>query len=291
MRRKKRTFRRSGRFWEVRHEAGTDHSRVARQRGLPPLAVNGGGLDEFTIPYYLFRKAGYAVFVAAPHCAGRTLDLELLRGNAPEYLQECWKDGFDPALARLFPLESVADWQFDAVFYPGGRCCPGSGSRPTPATRGCSAACSTPGRWSGAVSYGPAALLGGTRCDGHPLVFRRGVTGLSNAEEDANPEDSSSVRFRLEDRLKSAGAHYLNREPWLSHVVVDGNLVSRAESGFRRSRGRGDDSPAGARLKVHSPVCRIDPTPLPGAGFLFFGREWSRKKLSATGIIRCAVIK
>ena len=87
--------------------------------------VNGGGLDEFTIPYYLFRKAGYAVFVAAPHCAGRTLDLELLRGNAPEYLQECWKDGFDPALARLFPLEWVRDWQFDAVFYPGGRCCPG----------------------------------------------------------------------------------------------------------------------------------------------------------------------
>ena len=188
--------------------------------------VNGGGLDEFTIPYYLFRKAGYAVFVAAPHCAGRTLDLELLRGNAPEYLQECWKDGFDPALARLFPLESVADWQFDAVFYPGGRCCPGERLAADPGNTRLLGRMLDSGKVVGAVSYGPAALLGGTRCDGHPLVFRRGVTGLSNAEEDANPEDSSSVRFRLEDRLKSAGAHYLSREPWFSHVVVDGNLVT-----------------------------------------------------------------
>ena len=133
--------------------------------------VNGGGLDEFTIPYYLFRKAGYAVFVAAPHCAGRTLDLELLRGNAPEYLQECWKDGFDPALARLFPLESVADWQFDAVFYPGGRCCPGE--RPTPATRGCSAACSTPGRWS---APSPTALR---RCSEEPAAT--GIRSCSGA--------------------------------------------------------------------------------------------------------------
>ena len=129
--------------------------------------VNGGGLDEFTIPYYLFRKAGYAVFVAAPHCAGRTLDLELLRGNAPEYLQECWKDGFDPALARLFPLESVADWQFDAVFYPGGRCCPGERLAADPGNTRLLGRMLDSGKVVGAVSYGPAALLGGTRCDGH----------------------------------------------------------------------------------------------------------------------------
>ena len=135
--------------------------------------VNGGGLDEFTIPYYLFRKAGYAVFVAAPHCAGRTLDLELLRGNAPEYLQECWKDGFDPALARLSRSNRLRTGSSTRCSTRAAAAVPGNGSRPTPATRGCSAACSTPGRWS---APSPTALL---RCSGEPAAT--GIRSCSGA--------------------------------------------------------------------------------------------------------------
>lgn len=204
MRRKKRTFRRSGRFWEVRHEAGTDHSRVARQRDLPPLRERrrAGRIHDSVLPVPQGRLCG---FRGSPALRRQDVGSRTSARKRAGVSAGVLEGRFRPALARLFPLESVADWQST-------RCSTGrpllSGERlaADPGNTRLLGRMLDSGKVVGAVSYGPAALLGGTRCDGHPLVFRRGVTGLSNAEEDANPEDSSSVRFRLEDRLKSAGA-------------------------------------------------------------------------------------
>ncbi|MBS1368489.1 MAG: type 1 glutamine amidotransferase domain-containing protein [Lentisphaeria bacterium] len=176
-------------------------------------APDGEWQEEFTVPYSMFCQAGYSVFVAAPRGDGRLADFERLKTTA----------GIDPALERLFLLKELLGWKFDALFYPGTHA-PILKLADDPENAELLGRMFDSGRVIGAVSHGPAALLGGIRCDGHPLVFRRGVTGLSNAEEETVA--GGREQLRLEDRLREAGAHYSSRKPWHSHVVIDGNLVT-----------------------------------------------------------------
>lgn len=189
--------------------------------GVGPREVPAGiWLDELTIPYRLFREAGYAVFAAAPCAAapgGRRI-LEAMKTKAPEMFH----GGHDPGLEHLFLLEEVAHWHFDALYYAGDHA-PDPAAAKRSGSTGLLCGMFDAGNVIGAVSYGPAALLGGVRCDGQPLVFRRSVTGLSNAEERAAGD---AAPLRLEDRLREAGANYLSKEPWVPHTVVDGNLVT-----------------------------------------------------------------
>lgn len=194
---------------------------------LPPAVAagrpTGRWLRELIQPYRLFREAGYALFAAAPHAAaecGKWL-LEAMK----EHASDVFRHSFDPALDRLLMLEEMAHRQFDAIFLAG----------PHAANLPVGASCFLgrlfdAGGVIGAVSYGPSALLQCVRGDGQPLVFRRSVTGLSNAEEDDAAGDAKN-RFRLEDRLRAVGAHYLCGVPWEPHVVVDGNLVTGQNPG------------------------------------------------------------
>ena len=183
--------------------------------GEPP---DGKWLEELTVPYRRFREAGYAVFISAP-CAnaqGGARILEAMKKNAP--------DGLDPGLEHLFLLEEVTHWHFDALYYPGKyvpECaCVGGAGHIELLSRMFDA-----GKVIGAVSHGPASLLGCVRCDGQPLVFRHSVTGLSKAEE-AELVGDPAAGFRLEDRLREAGALYISKGPWETCVVADGNLIT-----------------------------------------------------------------
>jgi len=182
----------------------------------------GKWLDELTVPYHRFRRAGFSVFAAAPGFAARSgaRILEAMRVNAPDL----FRGGCDPGLAHLFRLEEVANWHFDALYYAGDHAPEHTAGAPS-CSAGLLAEMFDAGKVIGAVSHGPSALLECVRCDGQPLVFRRNVTGLSNAEENEAAAEAK-VRLRLEDRLRDAGANYLCKGVWVPHVVVDGNLVT-----------------------------------------------------------------
>lgn len=183
-------------------------------------------LEELTVPYRLFREAGYAVFAAAPcsSAVGGTRILEAMKKGAPGMFH----GGHDPGLEHLFLVEEVAHWHFDALYFAGDHAPDPAAVKRSGEVRLLGGMFDA-GNVIGAVSYGPAALLGCVRCDGQPLVFRRNVTGLSNAEECVVGE--AAPLLRLEDRLREAGANYLCKEPWVPHVVVDGNLVTGQNPG------------------------------------------------------------
>lgn len=85
------------------------------------------------------------------------------------------------------------------------------------------------GKVVGAVCHGPVGLELATKPDGEPLVKGLKVTGFSNAEE---------VQVGLLDKIKAAGYHtpedgltglggkFSCGDPWTSHAVADGKLVT-----------------------------------------------------------------
>lgn len=76
-----------------------------------------------------------------------------------------------------------------------------------------------------AVCHGVGALLGVTGPDGRPFVEGRRVTAFTQAEERAVGLDGV-VPYFLDEALEQRGARYTAGEPFRSHVVVDGRLIT-----------------------------------------------------------------
>jgi putative intracellular protease/amidase len=77
----------------------------------------------------------------------------------------------------------------------------------------------------GACGHGVAGLLNVLRPDGEPLVHGRKVTTHSKQEE-CLLELDAVVPYSLADELSRRGAHVSTGDPFKSHVVADGPLVT-----------------------------------------------------------------
>ncbi|HEX3426985.1 MAG TPA: DJ-1/PfpI family protein [Acidimicrobiales bacterium] len=79
-----------------------------------------------------------------------------------------------------------------------------------------------------ALCHGPAALLAaGERQDGQWIFDGYKLTSFSDEEEDQTRVGKLGMPWFLETSLKNAGAVFDDAPgPWLSHVVVDRNLVT-----------------------------------------------------------------
>ena len=90
--------------------------------------------------------------------------------------------------------------------------------------------------------HGPYALIDCVKEDGTPLVAGLEVTAFTNLEEEQAGAtawiESSGVKF-METVFKEQGAVFKAGDPWSSHVVVAGNLVTcqnpqSAEAGAKK---------------------------------------------------------
>lgn len=81
-----------------------------------------------------------------------------------------------------------------------------------------------------AVCHGAAGLLDTRLSDGSYLLDGQRATGFANIEERLMGL-SSKVPYLTETRMKERGASYDRGLPFLSHVVVDGRLVTGQNPG------------------------------------------------------------
>ncbi len=78
-----------------------------------------------------------------------------------------------------------------------------------------------------AVCHGPAALVNVTLNDGSYLVANKALNGFTNKEEKLfGKKWLSKFEFMLEDKLTERGAKFQSSEIMLSHVAVDGRLIT-----------------------------------------------------------------
>src|SRR6478752_4898643 len=185
--------------------------------------------EELLTPYRIMTGAGHEVEFSTP---GGVVPVADAGSLAPEN-----NDGVDvrPDLAAIAglksprKLEDVQLSEYDAVFYPGGHgpmedlaVDPVSGKLLTEALDS--------GKPLGVVCHAPAALLAAVREDGKAAFAGRRITAFSN-EEEAQGGLADKAAWLLEDRLRDLGVEVTVGEPWASHVVVDGNLITGQNPG------------------------------------------------------------
>ncbi|KAG5343081.1 hypothetical protein C0989_000071 [Termitomyces sp. Mn162] len=128
-------------------------------------------------------------------------------------------------LANAKKLTEVNVKDYDAIFYVGGHG-PVIDLANDPENAKLASQFYQSGKIVSAVCHAPAALVGAVDADGKSIVAGKKFTGFSNVEEDL-VNGAKDIPFSLEDKLQALGGKYEKAaEPWGSHVVVDGNLLT-----------------------------------------------------------------
>ncbi|WP_349998777.1 type 1 glutamine amidotransferase domain-containing protein [Stenotrophomonas lacuserhaii] len=186
----------------------------------------GFWLEELAAPYYTFKDAGAEIVLASPKGGQPPLDP---KSNEPDF-QTALTRRFEAdaeanaQLARTVRLDSVAQADFDTVFYPGGH---GplwdlAEDRDSIALIESFIAADKP---VALVCHAPGVLRHVKAATGRPLVEGLQVTGFTNTEEEGVGL-TQVVPFLVEDELKANGGHYSKGPDWGSYVVRDGLLIT-----------------------------------------------------------------
>lgn len=177
-------------------------------------------LEEFAIPYQVFRDNKVPVRVASPTGGKVPIDPRSVPDDAQK---EQWKDAI-AELENTRPLEEIWEDGFVGVFVPGGH-----GAMfdmpDNPLVAGVLERTWAQGGVVSAVCHGPAALVGVRDEDGVPLVKNRRVSCFTNEEEREVGLDEV-MPFLLETRLQELGAEIHNKGKFEPQVVTDGRLVT-----------------------------------------------------------------
>jgi len=198
----------------------------------------GFWLEELAAPYYAFKEAGATLVLASPAGGQPPLDP---KSNEPSFQTELTRrfeaDAAAKAqLANTVRLDSVAQDDFDAVFYPGGHG-PLWDLAEDRASIALIEAFVAAGKPVALVCHAPGVLRHVKGTDGAPLVAGRQVTGFANTEEDGVGL-TDVVPFLVEDELKALGGVYTRGADWGSYVVADGLLVTGQNPGSSAATAR-----------------------------------------------------
>lgn len=177
-------------------------------------------LEEFAVPYLLFREQGIPLVVASPRGGKIPVDPNSIPDDDQK---ESWTDAI-AALEDTMALESVWEDAFSGVFVPGGHGAmfdmPDNSLVAAVMERTWNA-----GGLLAAVCHGPAALVGVRNEDGTPLVQNRTVACFTNDEEREVGLDDV-MPFLLASRLEELGAKLDLADKFVAHAVTDGKLVT-----------------------------------------------------------------
>lgn len=174
-------------------------------------------LEEFAVPYLVFKEKGYEVKVTS--IAGGEVPLD------PSSIEEKaeWKAA-EQELQHTEKLSREDATGFDAIFLPGGHGTmfdfPDSETLQYVLQQ-----FAEDNKVIAAVCHGPAGLVNATYRDGTPLVKGKVITAFTDDEE-REMELDRHMPFLLESKLREQGCVFQAKEKWTDHSVRDGNLVT-----------------------------------------------------------------
>jgi len=177
-------------------------------------------LEEFAVPYLLFKAEGYFVTVASPQGGKAPVDERSLE-DAQRVLK--WSEAVE-ALNDTQPLAALKASDYDAIFIPGGHGTMFDFPK-NQALKNLLRDFDAENKVIASVCHGPAAFVGVFSADGVPLVKNKTVTSFTDEEEKAVQLDKA-VPFLLESQLRKDGAKFVAGEMWKPNVQVDGQLVT-----------------------------------------------------------------
>ncbi|MEP5229925.1 MAG: type 1 glutamine amidotransferase domain-containing protein [Alloalcanivorax sp.] len=177
-------------------------------------------LEEFAVPFLLFRENNIPVVVASPKGGKIPVDPNSVPDDSEK---EAWADAI-AALQDTRELEAVWEDDYCGVFVPGGH-----GAMfdmpDNPLVAAVMERTWAQGGLLGAVCHGPAALVGLRNEDRAPLVQNKTLACFTNSEEREVGLDDI-MPFLLASRLEELGARLDLAEDFTPHAVTDGKLVT-----------------------------------------------------------------
>src|SRR6202142_654331 len=165
----------------------------------------GFWLEEFAVPYFVFRDAGVDLTLASPKGGQPPIDpkSDLPENQTPAMTRFKQDAEAQKALSQTVKLSDMKSEDFDSIFYVGGHG-PMWDLVDNPDSIALIGSFYNSGKVISAVSHSPAAFHRVMQ-NGVPVVKGKGVTGFTNGEEEA-VHLTNVVPFLVEDELKRVGA-------------------------------------------------------------------------------------
>lgn len=180
---------------------------------------NGVYLEEFAIPYLIFKDTGFEIAVASPKGGLSPVDENSLNCSNPAQWDECIK-----ILRETQKLADVDYKNFDAIFFPGGHG-PLFDLSHDKLVKEIVEYFYKHNKIISAICHGSAALLLAKDSKEDSILKDKKVTSFTN-EEEKIAKYKDLVPFSVEDRLKALNADFVEEKPWSDHVEVDGNIIT-----------------------------------------------------------------
>ncbi|WP_100374235.1 type 1 glutamine amidotransferase domain-containing protein [Bacillus sp. FJAT-45037] len=176
-------------------------------------------LEEFAVPYNLFKERGHTVHVTSISGGDVPLDPNSLEGaDKPEWTEA------KALLNDTKKLTGEFTSEYDAIFLPGGH----GTMFDFPDNEILLSVIQTlaeENKIIAAVCHGPAGLVNVTYKDGTPLVKGKKVNGFTD-EEEKEMQLEEQMPFMLEETLRERGGEFVSGDKWTAFSVRDGNLIT-----------------------------------------------------------------
>nr|QGT49680.1 dimethylallyltransferase [uncultured Candidatus Melainabacteria bacterium] len=183
------------------------------------ITETGVWLDEFAVPYLVFKDSGYEVTVASPYGGLSPVDENSMSCSNPMEWDDCIK-----VLRETSRLSEINYKEYDALFLPGGHG-PMFDLAQDLLLKEIVEYFYENNKVLSAVCHGPAGFVLAVDKKGESIVKDKKVTSFTNKEEHIMKLDEA-VPFLLETKLRELGARFEDATPWTEHVCVDGKLIT-----------------------------------------------------------------
>lgn len=183
------------------------------------IKETGVYLEEFAVPYLVFKSTGYDITVASPLGGLSPVDIKSMSCSNPIEWDPCIK-----ILRDTVKLSDVNYKDYDVLFLPGGHG-PMFDLANDLLLKEIVEYFYENNKLISAVCHGSAGFVLAKDKNGDSILKNKKVTSFTNKEEQII-KLTEDVPFLLETRLRELGAEFEDAKPWSEHVCVDGNIIT-----------------------------------------------------------------
>jgi putative intracellular protease/amidase len=184
----------------------------------------GYEFDEFSKAYSIFKNNGIEVDIASPK--GGQVDADKYNPDKPYNAVVLADKAIMAELNNTLATSTIDAKNYDAVFVVGGK----GAMFDLPKDNALHDVIADIYQQKGvvaAVCHGPAALVNVKLKDGSYLIANKAINSFTNQEEKLFGQKwINDFDFMLEDKLSERGAHFQSSKIMLSHVAIDGRLIT-----------------------------------------------------------------
>ena len=183
------------------------------------IKETGVYLEEFAVPYLVFKDTGYEITVASPKGGLSPVDEKSMSCSNPME----WDEGIK-ILRDTTRLSEIDYKNYDAIFLPGGHG-PMFDLANDELLKEIIEYFYENNKIIAAICHGPAGLISAKDKHGESILKDQKVTCFTNKEEYIT-KMNEIVPFLLETKIRQLGARFEDADPWSEHVCVDKNIIT-----------------------------------------------------------------